>query len=1107
MAGKKSKYELEIMIAGETDRSLGASIKRARKEIDSLEKYAGLSAQKIGDSFGGMSVKGIDSLGKVADRVFGTVVKGSQMAAAGTAGLLGASTMLGMGFESQMSTVQAISQASGSDMQRLTALAKKMGETTQFTAEEAGQGLEYMASAGWTTQQMLDGLPGVMYLAAASGEDLALSSEIVTGALTAFGKGADEAVRFADVLAEAAAASNTDVAGLGGTLEYVAPVAGVLKYSYEDVAIAAGLMANANIKGEKAGTALRVTLTNLAKPTNQMQGYMDALSLSLTDSNGKILSLRELLGDAREGFSKLSEAQKAEYAAGIAGKEGMSALLAIVNASQEDFNKLAEAIDHSTGAAQEMSKVRLDNLKGDLTILSSAAEGLGIEAYGGFSEELRELTQGATEGIEDLTVYLKENIPTIRREVKAFGEDIAAGLSPVMAFGEWSLDHPEVIGSTLVGITGALATFKGVQTAQAGIKLLGSLSGMISAWPVALAGVVIGGIAGIVTAVKTHDRQLKKADLADHFGDIILSMKELDETARMIVDNGNMDKAFAFIEEINKVKDLSQSFQQTGKELDKLNWKIGMGFGLDEGEIQDYASAIDESIQEALQIVEQSQYTTQISIRALFGEDNAAGNELIAGFDSMYASINTEVQELGRQLGDVYSTAMEDGIIDVDEARTIQELQKKLADITRQVSKAQFNAKMERIAMEYSGKELDSETFQNLQTEIQSATAEQKAALQQSTEWSLASVELQADREGKDQQWIAERKQEIQDAFTSQQMELDMSGISFTTQSIKDAYGQELENILPEMQETLKQAMASAMQNNIHGDEELADWTVAQIQPWMDTQGLSDVSQKTIQDLWDTIEPQFEELAEMKRQMEEKGEEIPKAFMESFRTSAQIGAVAGNTDAIYSLLGGMAEDERYASVLNEYKNAGGKVPEALGSGILNSTDQMIQAVGALKNATQAELDRQFSGLSVNGKVNVNLSASKGTKAGDEIPHYASGGLIESPTLSWFAEKSPEMAIPIDGSKRSLGLWRQAGELLGAYNQNNYGRMAGELNAAGAASQSQTQAVSAAPVFSPVIHVQAGENVKDQVMEGLNVSYEQFVEYMERFRREQYRQAF
>ncbi|MFR1060634.1 MAG: hypothetical protein ACLSEY_09310 [Enterocloster sp.] len=161
----------------------------------------------------------------------------------------------------------------------------------------------------------------------------------------------------------------------------------------------------------------------------------------------------------------------------------------------------------------------------------------------------------------------------------------------------------------------------------------------------------------------------------------------------------------------------------------------------------------------------------------------------------------------------MYSTAMEDGIIDVDEARTIQELQKKLADITRQVSKAQFNAKMERIAMEYSGKELDSETFQNLQTEIQSATAEQKAALQQSTEWSLASVELQADRKERASSGLPSVNRKYRMTFTSQQMELDMSGISFTTQSIKDVYGQELENILPEMQETLKQAMASAMQN------------------------------------------------------------------------------------------------------------------------------------------------------------------------------------------------------------------------------------------------------------------------------------------------------
>ena len=171
MAGKKN-YELEILISGGTDASLSASIRKARKELDTLEQKAGISAKNVNDSFGGMSVKGIDALGSASDRFFSTMVKGSKLAAAGTAALLSASTAVGMGFEAQMSTVQAISQASGADMEKLNALAKNMGETTQFSAQEAGQALEYMAMAGWKTQDMMQGLPGVMYLAAASGEDL-----------------------------------------------------------------------------------------------------------------------------------------------------------------------------------------------------------------------------------------------------------------------------------------------------------------------------------------------------------------------------------------------------------------------------------------------------------------------------------------------------------------------------------------------------------------------------------------------------------------------------------------------------------------------------------------------------------------------------------------------------------------------------------------------------------------------------------------------------------------------------------------------------------------------------------------------------------------------
>lgn len=1116
MAGKKSKYELEIMIAGETDRSLGASIKRARKEIDSLEKYAGLSAQKIGDSFGGMSVKGIDSLGKVADRVFGTVVKGSQMAAAGTAGLLGASTMLGMGFESQMSTVQAISQASGSDMQRLTALAKKMGETTQFTAEEAGQGLEYMASAGWTTQQMLDGLPGVMYLAAASGEDLALSSEIVTGALTAFGKGADEAVRFADVLAEAAAASNTDVAGLGGTLEYVAPVAGALKYSYEDVAIAAGLMANANIKGEKAGTALRATLTNLAKPTNQMQGYMDALSLSLTDSNGKILSLRELLGDAREGFSKLSEAQKAEYAAGIAGKEGMSALLAIVNASQEDFNKLAEAIDHSTGAAQEMSKVRLDNLKGDLTILSSAAEGLGIEAYGGFSEELRELTQGATEGIEDLTVYLKENIPTIRREVKAFGEDIAAGLSPVMAFGEWSLDHPNVIKGTLMGITAALGTFKGVQTYKNGVALLGKLSGMISAWPVAVAGLAIGGIVGIGTAIQSAYKEAAKANLAEHFGDIKLSMEELDEVARHVVSGGSslFNEIDVFEETSDKVQEFKESLNQSLKEIKKTEWKFSMGIELDTNDTQSYVSSVESFVKDAQEYITNSGYELKMAVDIVFGEDDPYGSGILEDSDTFYQSLYQRLIPLQDSLNEVLTDITENGF-DLPKQQIVDGYLKEISEITSLITEAENTAKMQMIKNQYAGADLlDADTFQNLQQSIQEYTDQANSGVDASYQKILTSLNAQriAGEKGMEggisQEEFDTKSNEALQGYYEQKADIIQNGYQIMRDSIMSLYGDEIGPALDAVNQNIQEELPQTLEDN-QNPEWLKMSFDRMITEAANANGMSRDSRDAVKLLMEGMLPTQEDFEQLQQQMEASGLSPAAVIEESLYDMASMKAVTGDEQSIWKLIGdAIANNEDYALLTATIQQQTGMVPDVVMKAIEEKNGDVRAAAQDVLNTIKATFEE---GVSVSVPITLDTitryrSGAYGNNP-EPIEHYASGGLIESPTLSWFAEKSPEMAIPIDGSKRSLGLWRQAGELLGAYNQNNYGRMAGELNAAGAASQSQTQAVSAAPVFSPVIHVQAGENVKDQVMEGLSVSYEQFVEYMERFRREQYRQAF
>lgn len=1113
MAGKKN-YELEIMISGGTDSSLAASIKKARKEIDSLERSAHLSAKGMDDAFGGMSIKGIDALGGMSDKVFGAMIKGGAAAAAGLAAGLTAATNVGMGFESQMSTVQAISQASEADMRKLTALAKEMGETTQFSAEEAGKGLEYMAMAGWKTQDMIGGLPGIMYLAAASGEDLGSVSDIVTDAMTAFGMQANEAGHFADVLAQASASSNTNVSMMGETFQYVAPVAGAYGYLIEDVAIATGLMANAGIKGEKAGTAMRTMLTNLAKPTKQMRGYMEALGISLTDSEGKMKDFRELTTDLRSAFSSLTEAEKAEYAAGIAGKEGMSGLLAIVTASDEDFGKLAQAIDNSAGAAKKMSEVRLDNLTGDLTLFGSAAQGLGIEAYEGFSDVLRGLAQDGTEWITTFTGELREDMPTIQRKVKQFGRDFREGVQPVVDFGGWCLENPETIKGVLTGIVTALGAFKGVQIAKDGFGMLSSLSTMISAWPVAAFGLAAGAIAGIATTVKETNKRLKKEDLAKRFGTVSLSMEELNEVARLIVDDGNMGKAAEAIGELSKVKELSKAFEDSSKDLERLNWKIGMGLELDEGDKETYAAAIDQMVQGAIRIAEQSQYTAQISVHALFGTESEEGNTLLEGFNGMYASINEEVRALGTQLGDAYRIAMEDGIINVDEAKTIQGLQKKLAEVTQEVSQAQFNAKLDRIAGQNLGKELDPESFRNVQAQIQETIEEQKAALGQSLEWSLASVEMQASRENKGKGWIDEQKGNIWDAYNSQTMGMDMRALTFSTESIMDAYADTLAKAIPNLQDGLDMALQISQGQLEEGYPEYA-FNPDIIKKNLGLDEIPRVARDGMKDLWKAMEPDYDQMQETVQSYTEAGKEIPEAVSKGLMDASIIGAIAGDKEAIMQLLaikGGQSPE--YQEVIKAAQEQGTKVPEEIAAYIDNSSGAVDESVEQLGRLTKEALDRQFGMMSVDGSLDVNLSANLNVysphknanqlfsevnenTSKSKIPGYAEGGLIASPTLSWFAEKGPEMAIPINDSAHSLSLWQETGRMLGV----DYDGMTRDLT------EGTARNSTFAPVFSPVIQIPGGDNAESQFSAGMDEAYERFVDFMERFQKERYRPAF
>lgn len=478
-------------------------------------------------------------------------------------------------FEYAMSEVGAISGATGDDLTALRNKAEEMGKTTKFSASESAEALKYMAMAGWKTSDMLNGLEGIMNLAAASGESLGTTSDIVTDALTAFGLTAADSGHFSDVLAVAASNANTDVGKMGETFKYVAPLAGTLGFSVEDMALAIGLMGDASIKSGQAGTSLRGALTNLANPTDKMAEMMVKLGLAteetthvidngklqkaqtkvenktidmekaqikyneavakygvnssqaqtaslnlekaqnnlesaiydltvaqegevkvsginnnlLVDSEGNMKSFREIVTTLRSAFSGLTEEEKTQAAATIFGKEAMSGMLAIINASDDDFNHLVSAIDSADGAAKEMADTMNDNLAGQITLLKSQLEALAIQFVTLVMPYLRQ----AVDWISKVCDWIAGLDDGTKKMIMVVGAALAAAGPVLIFFGKVSSGIGEIIkvGGLLIGGIGKLSpAISGIM--GIGSKLIGGIGGLI--------GKVTGG-GGLIAAL------------------------------------------------------------------------------------------------------------------------------------------------------------------------------------------------------------------------------------------------------------------------------------------------------------------------------------------------------------------------------------------------------------------------------------------------------------------------------------------------------------------------------------------------------------------------------------------------------------------------------
>ena len=669
-----------------------AAIAKTEKEI---EDYNGelQKAEKYGDGFedsleemNDASQKASDGFTMMKATLANLVADGIRATISALKDLAKQTLEAGMNFEQGMAQVAAVSGASGEELDALTEKAKEMGAKTKFSATESAEAFNYMAMAGWKTEDMINGIEGVMSLAAASGADLATTSDIVTDALTAMGYSAGDAGRLADVMAAASSNANTNVEMMGATFQYAAPIVGALGYSMEDTAVQIGLMANAGIKGQKAGTALRSILSRLSAPPKECAEAMDNLGISMTDAEGNMKSLDEVMNDLRNRFANMNETQQTAYAKAIAGQEAMSGLLAIVNSAPADYQKLTKAVQESEGAAASMANTMNDTVEGQLTLLKSQIEGIQIQIYENLVPSLKKGVQTISDSLKEIdwssvgsklgdlakkalefAVTIIENFDGIVSVMKSIGTVLAATfvVSKVAGF--------------VQGIVGMVKTFQALKAATdvaTSSQLL--LNAAQAATPVGLVAAAVAGLAAglIYLASKNKETEYSFQTLTESEQENIDKVYELSKayeeaTAKrneaVEAINGEFSHYEELASELDTLVDANGNVKKGYEDranfiVTTLNEAVGTELALVDGVIENYKEEkdmIDQLIEskkaEAILSANQDRYN-----EAIKGQDEALKNLLTT--QGIYKQNQEELKKLEAEKQQLDSLTIDDYI-------------------------------------------------------------------------------------------------------------------------------------------------------------------------------------------------------------------------------------------------------------------------------------------------------------------------------------------------------------------------------------------------------------------------------------------------------------
>lgn len=911
-------------------------------------------------------------------------LKGSIASAAGVFGVgFGVTSSINTfkDFEAVMSEVKAISGATGDEFSALTEKAMQMGADTKFSAVESAEAFKYMAMAGWEPQQMMSGISGIMSLAAASGESLGTTSDIVTDALTAFGLAAGDAGHFSDVLAQASASANTNVGLLGESFKYVAPVAGAMGYSIEDTSLALGLMANAGIKGSMAGTALKTSIANLASPTKAMASAMEQYGISLTDGEGEMLSLKGVMDNLRTSLGGLSETEQTAVASAIFGKEAMSGMLAIVNASEEDYNKLTNAVYNADEAAQRMSETMMDNLAGSFEYLSGAVD----EVQNTFGQRLSPYLRSAADA-------LAEEMPGVKSKIEETMDWIDNRVSGMTASSEWAnaglLGKVNIAWDTLIanpfmewagnegkhllsrglsnlfgdaakimpggekaGLTSWLSAgviAKGATSAASGIsKLVGALGGFGSiGGTVALAGTAAAAsIGAIAVAMDNYNEHQINDSLEEHFGNVALSAKQAKEFADALINVQVRTGIETSLAEFTNAEQLRSDAEAALAANDALEWKCSVGLTLTEAEGESYIENVQTFVESRRGELESAARAASVAIETIIGgEEGVAMNKVIG---SWLAADESEISGLSADLTSTVEAALTDGIIDVDEQAAIDALQGKINTILSSWSATEANTQIDLIKQKYghlTGKDLEAGAFSEIVTSFQEARETTEVEIDALSEdfYNMINGAHGAGRLTGSE--VDEWKGLWRGGVLGKRGSALANALEFETNTLQDTYGAEISKTLAGLEGNATKGIQNQMNALFAGGGEI---DLAAFQDYMNTgiMGLKGTGNPALKRLYETMEPDVQAMGQLMDDYREQFGYIPKNLKQVYDEAIDVGAAAGSESAAM---------QKYANALLEHGSQ--DVVDAL----TNPSNPLYEGIRSTVPELGTAIDRAFA---------------------------------------------------------------------------------------------------------------------------------------------------